>query len=103
MSTSDAVQPLYDPHFHMWDIPTRPNPNLGPVAAERLPTYLAADYARDMATLPQPLKLVAALHVETTVGQMEGGFAIDTVDETRWVRDQLEPDVAALKDLLAKN
>ena len=24
--------PLCDPHFHMWDLDDRPNPNLGPEA-----------------------------------------------------------------------
>ena len=83
--------PLCDPHFHMWDLPRRPNPNLGPDTARHLPTYLATDYARDMDTLPAPLQLVSGVHVETLVGQMEGGFPLDTVDETRWVCAQLEP------------
>ena len=86
--------PMCDPHFHMWDIPRRPNPNLGEAAAERLPTYLASDYARDLGELPAPLQRVSRVHVETIVGQMEGGFALDSVDETRWVCAQLEPTAA---------
>jgi predicted TIM-barrel fold metal-dependent hydrolase len=91
---SETPIPLCDPHFHMWDLPRRPNPNLGPDTAAHLPTYLALDYARDMGELPAPLKLVSGVHVETLVGQMEGGFPLDTVDETRWVCAELEPTAA---------
>ncbi len=80
------VLPLCDPHFHLWDVPNRPNPNLGNDS-----TYLASDYQRDMDLLPAPLQRVSGLHVETVVGQMPGGAAIDTVDETRWVCQQLQP------------
>lgn len=81
-----------DPHFHLWDIRDRPNPNLGEGTNQALPAYRAEDYARDMNTLPEPLKLTSAVHVETVVGQMVGGFPLDTVEETAWVCNQLEPD-----------
>ncbi len=83
--------PICDPHFHMWDLPNRPNPNLGAAVEQNLPTYLAADYLRDITQMPTPLQLVSALHVETIVGQMEGGAPLDTVDESRWVCSQLDP------------
>ncbi len=83
--------PLCDPHFHLWDLHNRPNPNLGDVAGHPLPVYQATDYHRDMGELPEPLQLVSGVHVETVVGQMEGGAPLDTVDETRWVCAQLEP------------
>ncbi len=87
MATDNAnVLPLCDPHFHLWDVPNRPNPNLGNDS-----TYLASDYQRDMDLLPAPLQRVSGLHVETVVGQMPGGAAVDTVDETRWVCQQLQP------------
>lgn len=88
--TTDTIS-VCDPHFHMWDLPNRPNPNLGAAVEQDLPTYLAADYLGDMAQLPAPLQLVSAIHVETIVGQMEGGAPLDSVDETRWVCSQLKP------------
>ena len=86
--------PLCDPHFHMWDLDARPNPNLGPEAEELLRSYRAADYDADAATLPPRLNLVSRVHVETVVGQMEGGPVVDTVSETEWVSAQLEPTQA---------
>ena len=80
-----------DPHFHLWDISERPNKNLGEGTNHALPTYHAEDYAGDMSTLPDPLELASVVHVETVVGQMEGGFPLDTVEETTWVCDQLSP------------
>ena len=80
-----------DPHFHLWDLGERPNPNLGPDVERDLPVYHAADYLRDMGRLPPSLELAASVHVETVVGQMEGGFPLDEVAETRFVRDQMEP------------
>tara|TARA_B100001115_G_scaffold42524_1_gene31640 strand:+ start:2531 stop:3349 length:819 start_codon:yes stop_codon:yes gene_type:complete len=44
-----------------------------------------------MDLLPAPLQRVSGLHVETVVGQMPGGAVVDSVDETRWVCQQLEP------------
>ena len=82
--------PLCDPHFHLWDLAERPNPNLGEV----MPAYRADDYARDMGELPSELQRVCGVHVETVVGQTAGGAIVDTVDETRWVRGQLEPGEA---------
>ena len=79
-----------DPHFHLWDLCERPNPNLGEGINQTLPVYRAEDYARDMSTLPELLKLTSAVHVETVVGQMAGGFPLDAVEETAWVRNQLE-------------
>ncbi len=68
-----------------------PNPNLGgivdmvhPVRGEatgRLGTYTGASYAFDAQGLP----LQSALHVETCVGQVDGGHKLDTVAETRFV------------------
>ena len=85
-----------DPHFHLWDIGERPNPNLGEGTNQTLPAYRAEDYGRDMDTLPESLKLTSAVHVETVVGQMAGGFPLDTVEETTWVCNQLEPGEANL-------
>ncbi len=79
--------PVCDPHFHLWDLSVHPNPNLG----EAMPAYRADDYFRDMDELPPELKRVSGVHVETIVGQIEGGFTLDTIGETRWVREQLEP------------
>ncbi|HAA74899.1 TPA: hypothetical protein DCE37_07270 [Candidatus Latescibacteria bacterium] len=81
--------PVCDPHFHLWNVNERPNPNLGDNAQHPLPVYLASDYLEDMASLPDPLHIVSSLHVETVVGQTPGGFAIDTVGETRFVCDQM--------------
>jgi predicted TIM-barrel fold metal-dependent hydrolase len=78
-----------DPHFHLWNIHERPNPNLGTAVEESLPVYLAADYARDLAQLPAPLRHTASVHVETVVGQMEGGFVVDPLAETRFVVEQM--------------
>jgi len=77
-------QPLQvcDPHFHLWDLNQRPNPNLGTAVEESLPAYLAADYLEEMGRLTAPLELSSSIHVETVVGQMEGGFVLDTVGET---------------------
>ena len=82
---------IIDPHFHLWDLGVRPNPNLGPDVERDLPVYHAGDYLRDMGQLPAPLELEASVHVETVVGQMEGGFAVDEVAETRFVCDQMAP------------
>jgi len=97
MSTSSDQQTIAicDPHFHLWDLPNRPNPNLGAAVEERLPTYLASDYHADMKTLPAPFRLESRVHVETVVGQMEGGGVVDTVSETQWVCAQLQPTAAA--------
>ena len=89
-STGSAI-PLCDPHFHLWDLHNHPNPNLGDAKGHPLPVYQANDYLRDMDELPEPLQLVSRVHVETMVGQMEGGELLDTVDETRWVYSQLKP------------
>ena len=85
-SDTPDILPLCDPHFHLWDVPNRPNPNLGSDS-----TYIASDYRRDMDQLPAPLRRVSGLHVETVVGQMPGGAVVDSVDETHWVCQQLEP------------
>ena len=82
---------IIDPHFHLWDLGERANPNLGPDMERDRPVYLAGDYLRDMGRLPAPLELAASVHVETVVGQMEGGFPLDEVAETRFVCDQMEP------------
>ena len=82
---------IIDPHFHLWDLGERANPNLGPDVERDRPVYLAGDYLRHMGRLPAPLELEACVHVETVVGQMEGGFPLDEVAETRFVRDQMAP------------
>ena len=82
---------LCDPHFHIWDIHVRPNPNLGEAVAQNLPVYHAADYLNEMEQLPPSLKLVSSVHVETVVGQKEGGHVLNTVGETSWVIEQMEP------------
>ncbi|MBT3343845.1 MAG: amidohydrolase family protein [Gemmatimonadetes bacterium] len=82
---------LCDPHFHLWNVHERPNPNLGGAVEEQQPVYLPADYLGDMARLPEPLQLASSVHVETVVGQAPGGAVIDTVGETRFVCEQMEP------------
>ncbi len=81
--------PVCDPHFHLWDINRRPNPNLGNADKHPKPVYLASDYLDDMSKLPAPLKIVSSVHVETIVGQMPGGYALDTIGETRFVVNQM--------------
>lgn len=80
-----------DPHFHLWNIHERPNPNLGAAVEEHLPVYLAPDYLGDMARLPEPLELASSVHVETVVGQAPGGAVIDAVGETSFVCAQMKP------------
>ncbi|MEE2659041.1 MAG: amidohydrolase family protein [Candidatus Latescibacterota bacterium] len=81
---------LCDPHFHLWNIHERPNPNLGGAVKEHLSVYLAHDYVADMAELPTGLELASSVHVETVVGQMEGGFVLDEIAETRFVCEQMD-------------
>lgn len=85
------TMPVCDPHFHLWNLHERPNGNLGEETKKNLPIYQAEDYTKDFDTLPDPLKRVSGVHVETVVGQMEGGFKLDTVEETQWVYNQLSP------------
>lgn len=75
--------PICDPHFHVWDHPNIPNDNLGSITIE-LPTYSAKRYIEEAGSLD----LRSAVHVETVVGQTEGGFKIDTVAETKEVMRQ---------------
>ena len=84
-----------DPHFHLWNINQRPNPNLGPGVNKTLPVYQAIDYAGDMSRLPTSLELTSGLHVETVVGQMSAGCPLDTVEETKWICNQLGPGEAS--------
>ena len=86
---SEKSIPICDPHFHMWDLVNHPNSNLGAAVEESLPAYVAVDYRMDIDTLPSALRLVSRVHVETVVGQMEGGQVVDTIGETRWVCAQL--------------
>jgi predicted TIM-barrel fold metal-dependent hydrolase len=80
--------PICDPHFHVWDNVKNPkNLNLGGIADGPLGVYLSATYLEAARTLP----IVAAVHVETVVGQRAGGFAIDTVAETRFVLGDCAP------------
>jgi len=82
--------PICDPHFHLWDTASTPNPNLGGIvdaphptnpSAPKLGIYLAETFLADVSTLP----FVAALHVEAVVGQQPGGYVLDTVAETSFV------------------
>ena len=84
-----------DPHFHLWNIHERPNPNLGEGVNKSLPVNEVGDYARDMRNLPVPLNLTSGVHVETVVGQMLGGFPLETVEETTWLCNQLSPSEAS--------
>lgn len=87
----NPIIPVCDPHFHLWNVHERPNENLGDGTKNHLPIYQAEDYAQDMNTLPAPLKRVSGVHVETVVGQMDGGFPLDAIEETQWVCNQLSP------------
>jgi len=83
--------PICDPHFHLWDTRATPNANLGGIVdaphpvfgadAPPLGVYCAEQFLRDVGALP----FRAALHVETVVGQVPGGFALDTVKESAFV------------------
>lgn len=75
--------PVCDPHFHVWDAERRPNANLGDIV-KTIPVYTVARLVEES----KGLDLRSALHVETVVGQMEGGFKLDTVSETREVMRQ---------------
>ena len=78
---------ICDPHFHVWDNKVNPkNLNLGAIADGPLGVYVARDIISATATLPY----VAGVHVETVVGQKEGGFVVDTVEETRFVLREVE-------------
>jgi predicted TIM-barrel fold metal-dependent hydrolase len=66
-----------------WNHHTHPNPNLGGIT-DTIPVYDAGSFSSDKGAL----KLVSAVHVETMVGQMEGGAKLDTVEETRTVLAQ---------------
>lgn len=81
---------LADPHFHTWR-DAHANPNLGGIA-DTIPTSTATDYAAEWAAATSPTAastLAAAVHVETVVGQAEGGAVVDAVGETEWVVSQL--------------
>jgi predicted TIM-barrel fold metal-dependent hydrolase len=71
----------------VWDNVSNPkNLNLGGIADGPLGVYLTSHYAAAAAALP----LVAAVHVETVVGQ-DGSFAIDSPAETRFVAADTAP------------
>ena len=104
MSTSSAATPagfpsslpICDPHFHVWDNKTLPrNLNLGGIGEGPLAVYLSAQLLAAASQLPY----VAAVHVETVVGQTPGGFAIDTVAETRFVLQDCAPAFGAARPL----
>ena len=79
--TSAAPPPfaICDPHFHVWDTRAAPNPNLG-ACGTALPVYAIADYVAEATA--GGLTLDSAVHVETMVGQVDGGFKLDAVAET---------------------
>ena len=81
MSTFPTGIPICDPHFHVWDNKAQLNKNLGAIADGPLGVYLSSTLLEAARALPY----VAGVHVETVVGQAPGGFAIDTVAETRFV------------------
>lgn len=95
MSAATGAAPLsiVDPHFHFWTI-DRPNPNLGDIV-ESIPHYKAEHYASDLAAAG--LAATAAVHVETVVGQCEGGAKLDEVSETEFVAAQGKLLPAGLK------
>lgn len=75
---------ICDPHFHMWTV-ERPNANLGDIVTT-IPHYRAEHAAAEWRAAG--LRVVAAVHVETVVGQCEGGAVLDEVGETAWVAEQ---------------
>jgi len=83
MARAPLPVPVCDPHFHVWDNAACLNKNLGDIATGPLGVYTGAAYAAEAAA--GGLTLSAAVHVETVVGQAPGGFAIDSVAETRFV------------------
>ncbi|KAA0165545.1 hypothetical protein FNF31_01890 [Cafeteria roenbergensis] len=78
-----ALATLCDSHFHLWDTKATPNPNLGTVPSG-FQTYLGARYASDL----EPIRLAGCVHVETCVGQSDGGFRLDPFAETEFVHSQ---------------
>jgi predicted TIM-barrel fold metal-dependent hydrolase len=70
---------IIDPHFHFWDTVSSPNPNLGGIVAV-YPQYLGKTYKDDIGKL----NFVGAVHVEAIVGQVEGGYVLDTVAATKF-------------------
>lgn len=83
--------PVCDPHFHVWDADRRPNANLGDIV-KTIPEYTVKRLVEDA----KGMDLRSALHVETVVGQTEGGFKLDTVSETKEVMRQA-PDAGDRK------
>lgn len=69
--------------MHWWDTPRRANGNLGGILAS-IPSYLAADYLADL----EDLELDSCVHVETVVGQVEGGEKLDTFAHTAFELEQ---------------
>jgi len=69
----------------VWDNVKLYNKNLGGIADGDLGVYTAARYLAEAAGI----NLVGGVHVETVVGQMEGGFVIDSVAETEYALSQL--------------
>jgi len=74
---------ITDPHFHVWDVATSPNPNLGGITSE-FPTWTVSDYRKQAGEL----NVKGLVHVEAIVGQKQGGFVLDPVAETRAVASQ---------------
>lgn len=90
MAAEAGVLRVADAHFHFWDNVARPNANLGDITAEgAFPRYLAPDFVADWASVAGTATLAAAVHVETIVGQKEGGVVLDPVGETAWLGTQL--------------
>jgi predicted TIM-barrel fold metal-dependent hydrolase len=65
--------------FQFWDAVSTPNPNLGGIV-DVYPQYLGKTYKDDLGKL----NFVGAVHVETIVGQVEGGYVLDTVGATKF-------------------
>jgi hypothetical protein len=69
--------------LQVWDAKTTPNPNLGGIADTVLGVYTGATFKTDIGDLP----FKSAVHVEAIVGQVDGGYKLDVVGETKWVME----------------
>jgi len=85
MPTTLPPLPIIDPHFHIWDSNTLPNPNLGELTSKELPVYSFLNYEQDCG-----VGVAGSVHIEAIVGQAEGAAVVlDPVAETRFVIEQV--------------
>eukprot|EP00624_Nannochloropsis_granulata_P004385 evm.model.NODE_31868_length_15142_cov_18.426628.2 len=85
MPTTLPPLPIVDPHFHIWDASTLPNPNLGELTLKALPVYSFLKYEQDCG-----VGVAGSVHIEAIVGQAEGAAVVlDPVAETRFVLEQV--------------